>query len=548
VVPWAARDRAGQERWAPPAVVDYLTALAEWLDVEYAWFVPADSSAPPARSRPGHQHWQPTTAEIDDAATRWLGDGHAEGGTIAVGERSVAFYGVQSGSGDLRGALGLFPAIGVAARPMAELAAALLCPVVDSPHAVSARQELVDWAATRAGGRAAFAISIDELGVANEVLGFHAGDVLLEALEARILRWAGPAGRVATGGGARYIAIRTDIDDDAQAVHEAERLLALIAEAVDVDGLPVSRSASIGVAVDAVAALGPEVLLASAVRCGATARAAGGDRFELYDDSATSALLDRLRLGLELYGALLDGQLRMHYQPEFDLVAGSIVAVEALLRWQHPVLGLLQAESFVPDAEQTHTFAAVQRWVIDEACRQLAQWRKTGIADSLLLRMNIPGHLAVEADTDAALRSAFTRHDVPANRVCIELTERRMPADLSALAAQLHRWHELGAVIALDDFGVGEGTLTHLLALPIDLVKIDQSFVVQMSVDERAGAVVAGVIALAHSLHLGVVAEGIDGPDAAAALVRLGCTRGQGNALAAAMEPADIGALLESQR
>jgi EAL domain-containing protein (putative c-di-GMP-specific phosphodiesterase class I)/GGDEF domain-containing protein len=528
-------------------VLDFLTALAEWLDLEYAWFIPSDSSASLTRSAPSQEHWQPTAAEISAAASQWLADGHDDGATVALDNRAVAFYGVQSGSGELRGSLGLSPAIGAGARPMAELAAALLCPVVDNPHAVSVRQELIDWASAQCGGRAAFAISIDELGIANEVLGFHAGDVLLAALEERVLRWAGPAGRVAASGGARYIAIRADIADEAQAIGETERLRALIAEAVDVDGLPVSRSASIGVAVDAGAAVGPEVLLASAVRCGAAARAAGGDRYELHDDDATSALLDRLRLGLELYGALVDGQLRMHYQPEFDLVAGSIVAVEALLRWQHPVLGLLRADSFVPDAEQTHTFAAVQRWVIDEACRQLAQWRKTGTADSLLLRVNVPGHLAVEADTDAALRSAFSRYDVPATRVCIELTERRMPADLSALAAQLHRWHELGAVIALDDFGVGEGTLTHLLALPIDWVKIDQSFVAQMTVDERAGALVAGVIALAHSLHLGVVAEGIDGPDAAAALVRLGCTRGQGNALAAAMEPAGIATLLGSQ-
>ena len=106
-------------------------------------------------------------------------------------------------------------------------------------------------------------------------------------------------------------------------------------------------------------------------------------------------------------------------------------------------------------------------------------------------------------------------------------------------------WRELGAVIALDDFGVGEATLTHLLTLPVDLVKIDQSFVSQMTVDHRASAVVAGVIALAHSLQLGVVAEGVDGPGTASALVDLGCTRGQGNALAAAMEPADIAAMLD---
>lgn len=242
--------------------------------------------------------------------------------------------------------------------------------------------------------------------------------------------------------------------------------------------------------------------------------------------------------------ALSGHELRMHYQPEFDLVHGQITAVEALLRWQHPRLGLLSAERFVPDTEQTEAFTEVQLWVIDETCRQLARWRADGVATTLTMRLNIAGALLVEHRTSAALLAAMERHAVPPEQLCLELTERRMPSDLSALAVALDALRKLGVSIAIDDFGVGQATLTHLVALPVDVVKIDQSFVSQMMSNEQAAAVVASVVALAGALRLRVVAEGIDSSEPIAELVRLGCTRGQGNALAEPMPPAQVEALL----
>jgi EAL domain-containing protein (putative c-di-GMP-specific phosphodiesterase class I)/GGDEF domain-containing protein len=519
---------------------DLLSVLAEQLDADCAWFVPVDPSAATARSRRSDVD---DASELVAAAQEWLRAPADESAIISLDKRSVALCAVRSDSGALRGVLLVARGVELELGPV-ELAAALMSAVLDTATFGSARQALLDWAAARTGPRAAFALSIDGLGVANEVLGFAAGDQLLGELVARIAEWAGPNGRIA-GSGARYLAIRDDIDDPAQALAEAERLRALLAQEVRLANLPVSRSASIGVAADPSGATSPEALLANAVRCCAAARSAGGDRCELFDDAATGTVLDRLRLGLELHSAVTSDQLRIHYQPEFDLESGAVVAVEALLRWQHPLLGLLSAESFVPEAEQTHTFAAVQRWVIEEACRQLAQWRRSARAAELVLRLNVPGFLAVEADTDAALRAALAHHGVPPERICVELTERRMPTDLSALAAQLRGWQDLGIVLALDDFGVAEGTLTHLLDLPVNLVKIDQSFVARMATDERARAIVTGVIKLAESLHLDVVAEGIDGPDAVRALVSAGCTRGQGNVLAAAMGPDEISELLQ---
>ena len=390
-------------------------------------------------------------------------------------------------------------------------------------------------------------MSVDGLGVANEVLGFRAGDLLLDALAGRLADWAGPAGRIASAGGGRFIALRTDLGTGCEGRAAADELREAIAVPVDIDGLAVTRSASIGIAADPDASIAAEALLVSAMRCCAAARAAGGDRCEVYDEAATGAMLERLRLGLELYSAVVDGQLRMHYQPEFDLVTGEVLAVEALLRWQHPELGLLRAERFVPDAEPTRTFTAVQRWVIEESCRQLAEWRKETCADDLLLRVNVPGRLVLEADLTATLCSAIERYALPGTRVCVELTERSMPDDLAALGAELQRWRADGIQVALDDFGTGTATLTHLAVLPVDALKIDQSFVVRLLGDPRAAAVVAGIIDLAAALGLTVVAEGIDGDATADELVRLGCARGQGNALADALEPDRVADLLRRQ-
>jgi len=221
--------------------------------------------------------------------------------------------------------------------------------------------------------------------------------------------------------------------------------------------------------------------------------------------------------------------------------------VEALLRWQHPDRGLLGAENFVPDSEQTHTFAAVQQWVIDETCSQLAAWQKAGIADDLMMRVNVAAPQVPGRRVTAALASALDRYGLRGTQLCIELTERRMPARSELLSAELEVWRELGITVAIDDFGTGEGTLSHLLDLPIDIVKLDQSFVGGMTKDPRAGAIVQSVLSLSRVLGLEVIAEGISTPELIDALLELGCERGQGNYLAEAMPAEKVEAALRAQ-
>lgn len=406
---------------------------------------------------------------------------------------------------------------------------------------------LVDWASSQAGGRTAFAVSLDRLSATNDVLGRAAGDEILRRVGERVEQWADGRGRIARSEGARYLVVRTDVVDDAEAADEADRLRTLIAAPVEVYGMMISRSASIGVATDPDNTIPTETLVRRALHTNALVRHSGGDATQLYDDAVAIGRLNRLRLELELYGAFADHQLVMHYQPEFDLRTGRILAVEALLRWQHPDRGLLSAENFVPDAEQTHTFTAVEQWVINETCGQLAAWRAAGIGDDLVMRVNVPAPQVPGRRVTGTLETALDQYSLRGEQLCVELTERRMPVRSDLLSAELASWHELGIAIAVDDFGTGEGTLSHLLDLPIDVVKLDQTFVGGMTTDARAGAIVQSVLSLSQALGLHVVAEGISTPQEVAALVELGCERGQGNFLAEAMPPARLEAVLRAQ-
>jgi EAL domain-containing protein (putative c-di-GMP-specific phosphodiesterase class I)/GGDEF domain-containing protein len=541
---------ASDLRAEDPPLATFLTALAETLGARIAYFVPSEAGVAAARSYLAQPIPESELSELDDLARRWLAGPHANVAHLPVADgRLVEIAAVEGEHHEMRGAL-LVEHRAQSSDALAEdveFAAGLISVILDNPPTDPASDVLVEWAASQPGARAAFAVSVDDLGVVNEVLGYSAGDAILRTIAARLQQWTGPHGRLARVGGARYIAIRTDLPDAASAARETARLRTEIAVPVMQGGLPVSRSASVGVAVDVSGTVPPRELLRRAVQSGAAARSGGGDDVALFDPDAAANRIAQLRLGLELHGALANGDLRVHYQPEYDLESRRIVGVEALLRWQHPSRGLLGAENFVPLAEHTHTFAAVQRWVVDESCRHFASWIAAGAAEGLVLRVNVAAAQILHGEIANVFAAALDRHRLPPGSVCLELTERRMPADRDGLAATLDQLRRRGVAIAVDDFGTGEGTLSHLLALPLDVIKLDRDFVRRLTTNARAAAIVTSVMALADALNLGVVAEGIDGPETVAALLRLGCTRGQGNALSPAAGPDEIIELLRDQ-
>jgi diguanylate cyclase (GGDEF)-like protein len=393
----------------------------------------------------------------------------------------------------------------------------------------------------------AYVVGIDGLSVVNDVLGYPAGNQLLEVIGARLSEWVGASGGVTALGGARFAVLRTDLPTQDAALRDASRLASRLAEPTEVAGSRVSRSASIGLA-HGPAAEDTLGLIGRAIDALRHARAAGGNTVRAFDASEHARLLTRFRLELALHSAAEDGSLRLVYQPEFDLRSGALHAVEALLRWQHPERGLLGPDEFIGLAEESDAIGEIGAWVIDEAFAQLAAWQREIGDTRLLLRVNVAATQLTRHDAVGRISAALARHRLRGEQICVEITERTMPTDLNPLAAELARLRLLGASVAIDDFGTDHSTFVHLNALPVDTIKIDRSFVAGMHEDVRSAAIVAALIRLARTFGLDVVAEGVDSEEVISDLLALGCNRAQGNLLAPAQPAAQMTPILRAGR
>ncbi|WP_019931682.1 bifunctional diguanylate cyclase/phosphodiesterase [Nocardia sp. BMG111209] len=237
----------------------------------------------------------------------------------------------------------------------------------------------------------------------------------------------------------------------------------------------------------------------------------------------------------DLRRAVADGSLVLHYQPEVDLRTGTIRALEALVRWQHPTRGLLPPGAFLQVAEATNLAGELGRWVIRTACAQLAQWRRCGLASNVVLRINVSPVQLVALDFVENIEDVLRRHGIEGSSICLEITEHVVVQDLDRTCATLNGLKELGVQIAIDDFGTGYSSLSQLKALPVDVVKIDRSFVQRLGADPDDLPFVEFIVGLAHSLGLQVVGEGVETTAAARTLVGLGCFRAQGFLIAQPM-------------
>jgi diguanylate cyclase len=248
----------------------------------------------------------------------------------------------------------------------------------------------------------------------------------------------------------------------------------------------------------------------------------------------------------ELDRAVRGGELRLVYQPEVHLRTGTVVAVEALLRWQHPSWGLLEPSGFIALAEQSGAINEVGAWVIDEAMRELATWLRALPNLAVTVRVNVSPLQLAQDEIVSVFGAALNRHGVPGERVCAEITER-VPRDLARLAAALPRLRALGIRSAIDDFGIGFSGLSQLRALAVDVIKIDRSLVAGIAADERARTILRAVVELARDLAIVVTAEGVESEQDARALDELGCEYAQGNLLSPPVSGPEILSLLRAR-
>ena len=413
-------------------------------------------------------------------------------------------------------------------------------PLTGLPNRALFSTRLEDAVAARSSG-AEFAVlylDLDRFKVVNDTMGHSAGDALLQEVAVRLRRVVRADDTVARIGGDEFAVLLPSLPEPAYAERAARRVLDALAAPADVGGREVYTGASVGVVVGRADHAGPDALLREADFAMYEAKGAGRGRMVVYSEDVHEQVTRRLRLEMDLRHAVEREELRVLYQPIVRLSDGALAGFEALVRWEHPDLGRLAPDAFLGPARDSGQLAALDRWVLDEACRVAAAFdasRGRGAAP-LRLNVNCTGHDLLADGYVEGVLDVLARHGLRPGGLSLELTEQVLVADADSAAAAFLRLQRGGVAIALDDFGTGYSSLSMLHALPVNTVKVDRSFVREMTGRNPSRQLVETVVQLGRILDKEVVAEGIEEARQLAMLQRLGCAYGQGYLFARPLE------------
>ena len=402
-------------------------------------------------------------------------------------------------------------------------------------------------------------LDLDDFKTINDSLGHDAGDSMLVEVARRLRSAVREMDVVTRMGGDEFVVVCPGVQDDAEAEVLAARVLEVCTQPLTVDGVRVHPSASIGVARAGTAHGTAQNLLRDADIAMYDAKSRGKNRFAVCDDGTRLVALDTLQLLADLHLAIDTAQVTVAYQPVVHMLRtgggaerdgaapgchGSLPAVEALARWTHPTRGPVPPQEFVALAEGHQLISRLTAHVLDTACAQLARWRRE-LEDLAPARVNV--NLSALELSDPRLLGTVTdtiaRHGLPPSMLCLERTESAVMADPAASRETLLRLRAVGVSIAIDDFGVGYSSLAYLQHLPVDHLKIDRSFVAELT--DGGGAVAEAVISLARALGLSVIAEGVEVPAQAQRLLELGCDLAQGWLWAPALTGEELSAWVQ---
>ncbi len=418
--------------------------------------------------------------------------------------------------------------------------------LTDELTGLANRRALIEEVAARheadKGPTALLFIDLDRFKVMNDQLGHRAGDTVLRVIADRIRTSLRPSDFAARLGGDEFVVL-LDGADSLAAVAAASRLLELISLPIDLRGQRVAHTGSVGIALTESTTVTAEELLGQADMALYAAKSQGGSRAVVFDRELEASVAQRSTMELLLRQALEDDALRVMYQPEFDLVTGKLLAVEALVRWFRAGEGFVEAAKFVPIAEETHLIADIDRWVLARACEQLASWRRTYGLD-IVVRVNIsPAQLGVVGVVQT-VEDCIRRSGIPPELLCLEITEQAVIEDMEQAVRVLEDIRAMGVRLAIDDFGTGFSSMSQLKSLPVDVLKIDRVFVDRIADDPTDQAIVETIVGLARAFKLDVVGEGIERAEDLSTLVRLGCRRGQGYLLSRPLPPEELRQIL----
>ncbi|MET0628742.1 MAG: EAL domain-containing protein [Acidimicrobiia bacterium] len=381
---------------------------------------------------------------------------------------------------------------------------------------------------------AALFIDLDRFKVVNDGLGHDAGDELLVAVGRRLAGAVRREDTVARFGGDEFVVICEQLRDEAHVIELAQRALDSLSHPFALDRAEVMVTASIGIALTHRATDRASDLLRDADAAMYRAKSRGGGRFELFDHAMHTQAVTRLLTERALRQSLDRDELRVLFQPQFDLATNERVAVEALLRWDHPVRGVISPDGFLAVAEETGLIVPIGEWVLDDVCDRLQlATLESSDAPTLPMSVNVSARQLLQVGFADRVRRALLARDLDPQLLCLEVAERVLLDDHDSIRDTLHALKNSGLRLAIDDFGTGGSSLTYLRRYPFDELKIDGTFVAGLGQSPADDAIVAATIDMAHALGMTVAAEGIETEAQRTRLVELGCERGQGYHLGA---------------
>jgi diguanylate cyclase (GGDEF)-like protein len=388
-------------------------------------------------------------------------------------------------------------------------------------------------------------LDLDRFKVINDSLGHNVGDQLLQEVAARVQACLRDSDTVARLGGDEFTILLPNLIASDDAAPVAQKILDSIRAPFHIEERELFTSTSIGISLYPEDAADAETLIKNADTAMYQAKEQGRDNYQLFNAYVNARALQRIALEHALRRALINEEFDVFFQPIVDLRTGVVTGMEALLRWNHPELGSVPPSTFIPLAESTGIMMPIGAWALRQACMRAKEWQDAGF-HNLSLAVNLSVTQLQSVDLVQRVRAALDETGLPADQLELEITESSAMQSPEISLRVLSELKKLGIRISLDDFGTGHSSLAYLKRLPIDTVKIDQSFVRDIDADPNSAAIVTAIIAMAHSLRLKVIAEGVELEEQAIFLRRYGCDMMQGFLFTKPVPAHEFGILLAS--
>ena len=380
----------------------------------------------------------------------------------------------------------------------------------------------------RPGPVAVLLLELDRVNALNDFLGHGAAEQFVVEVSHRLTESGGTTDFVARADGDQFVVVLGVPATPEQAAGVADAVREVVTSPVRVGDTPVSRTVSIGVAVGDPGRSSVFGLLAEAEHAALAVKAQGGNGVAAFTERMRVGNDERADLEVNLRAAIGNGELTLHYQPQYDLISGTLLGAEALVRWDHPTRGQLSPAAFVGLAELTNLSNELGRWVLNTACAQLASWQRRYVLPDFQLGVNVSAAQLTADGLAEDVASALRRTGVAAHNLTLEITESAVVADPGRARDTLHTLTDLGVHLAIDDFGTGYSSLAQLKTLPVETLKIDRGFVTHIADNRDDQAIVRSIIELATSFGLQTLAEGVETEQARTMLIELGCHQAQG--------------------